>query len=59
METQAVFQDICPFFGDTYLSFWIKSMGNEWNGKKNYQSDIPNERHFALSGETFNYIIYM
>ena len=29
METQAVFQDICPFFGDTYLSFWIKSMGNE------------------------------
>ena len=29
METQAAFQDICPFFGDAHLSFWIKSMGNE------------------------------
>ena len=29
METQAVFQEMCPSFGDANLGFWIKSMDNE------------------------------
>ena len=51
METQAVFQNICPSFGNTNLGFWIKSMDDEWNDiGKLYPSDIPYERQFALSG---------
>ena len=40
METQAVFLDICPFFDDTNLPFWIKRMHNHASLRDNTSGNL-------------------